>query len=325
MLVVASHRGQLTRLLPLVVALGLALGACNGSTAGGAPSPGTDGTPPPASPAFPVTVTDDDGIAVTLSSAPQRIVTFAPSDTEILFAIGEGPKVVAVSGSFDDYPAEARTLPHVGGQSGVEPNIESVVALHPDLLLTFGGRQDWKTTLRNLGIPVFSVDSTSLPDLFSDILTVGRVTGATSGASALVDRMRQRDLQIEQTVAAELRVTCFFEVYYPPLSTVGPGSFIFDLLRRAGCDPVTKDAGSPNPEWSGDQLVKHDPSAYLVGSAPGVSPEAIAKRPGFAALSAVKDGRVFVVDSDLVTRNGPRMIDGLQDLAASLYPAAFDG
>jgi iron complex transport system substrate-binding protein len=135
--------------------------------------------------------------------------------------------------------------------------------------------------------------------------------------------MRARDATVEHTVAAEPAVPCFFEVYDPPLSTVGPGSFIFDLLRRAGCDPVTKDAASAYPEWSVDQLVKDDPQVYLVGSAPGVSAAAIEKRPGFSAIAAVKAGRVEIVDSDLVTRNGPRMIDGLEALAKALHPDLF--
>ena len=327
MLVVSPLRGRTPRVLPSLLVLMVALGACGGSASvsTGAPSPAASRLSPSASAAFPVTVTDDDGVAVTLTSAPRRIVTFAPSDTEILFAIGEGAKVVGVSGSFDDYPAAARTVAHVGGENGVEPNIEAVVALQPDLLITFGGEQDWKTRLRDLGIPVFSVDSTSLEDLFADIASVGRITGAGPQASALVDRMRQRDLQIEQTVEVEPRMSCFFEVYYPPLSSVGPGSFIFDLLHRAGCDPVTAGADSAYPQWSVDQLVKDDPAVYFVGSAPGVSAGNIGRRPGFAALSAVNGGRVFVVDSDLVTRNGPRMIDGLQALAAALYPQDFDG
>ncbi len=308
-----------------LVALALVLAGCAPSsrTESGPSTPSVAAPSSSPAPAFPVTLTDDDGVAVTMPRAPARIVTFAPSDTEILFALGEGAKVVGVSGSFDDYPAAARAIAHIGGESGVEPNLEKVVALHPDLLVTFGGKQDWKTRIRDAGIPVFSVDSTSLDDLFHDIDTVGRLTGAVGQAQALVASMRARDATVEHTVAGEAPVPCFFEVYYPPLSTVGPGSFIFDLLQRAGCEPVTKGATSAYPEWSVDQLVEDDPQVYLVGSAPGVSASAIAKRPGFSAITAVKDGHIEIVDSDLVTRNGPRMIDGLEALAKALHPSLF--
>jgi iron complex transport system substrate-binding protein len=328
MQVARRHRGRSARASFLVslAALALAVAGCAhaSSTASGPSSPlaSTAVASSPAS-AFPVTLSDDDGVAVTMAREPARIVTFAPSDTEILFALGEGAKVVGVSGSFDDYPAAAQAIAHVGGENGVEPNLEKVVALHPDLLVTFGGKQDWKTRIREAGIPVFSIDSTSLDDLFHDIDTVGRLTGAVAQAQTLVASMRARDATVEHTVAAEAPVSCFFEVYYPPLSTVGPGSFIFDLLRRAGCDPVTKDATSAYPEWSVDQLVKDDPQVYLVGSAPGVSAAAIARRPGFSAIAAVKGGRIEIVDSDLVTRNGPRMIDGLEALAKALHPDLF--
>jgi iron complex transport system substrate-binding protein len=303
--------------LALLVALGT---ACASAT----PAVSTSGSPSAVSPtpAFPVTVTDDDGVSVTLSAAPRRIVTFAPSDTEILFAVGAGDRVVGVSGSFDDYPAAAAAIEHVGGEGGVEPNVEKVVSLHPDLFLTYAGSQDWKGKLRSLGIPVFAVDSSSLDDLFHDIGNVGRLVGEGAGATKLVASMRARDQQVEQGVAGQPAVSCFFEVYYPPLSTVGPGTFIFDLLRRAGCDPVTKDASSPYPQWSVDELVKEDPQVYLVGSAPGISAAAIAHRPGFGSIAAVKGGRVVVVDSDLVTRNGPRMIDGLEALARALHPGS---
>ncbi len=237
-----------------------------------------------------------------------------------LFALGLGSRVVGVSGSFDHYPAAASKIQHIGGSSGIEPNVEKVVALHPDVLITYGGGQAWKTKLRNLDVPVFSVDSADFDDMLHDIDTVGTLTGTEPAALGLTTSMRKRAAAIQAAVSQEPAVTCFFEVYYPPLSTVGPGSFIYDLLQRAGCDPVTKDAKSAYPEWSADRLIQDDPEVYLVGSAPGVSAAAIAKRPGFGSIGAVKDGKVFVIDSDLVTRNGPRIVDGLSALANALHP-----
>jgi iron complex transport system substrate-binding protein len=127
-------------------------------------------------------------------------------------------------------------------------------------------------------------------------------------------------------VASEPSVSCFYEVYDPPLYTVGPGSFIFDLLRLAGCDPVTAGASSAYPQWSVEKLVREQPEVYLVDSdSTGTSLPAIARRAGFGALDAVAAGRVAVIDSDLVSRPGPRVIDGLAELAKAVHPDAFAG
>lgn len=314
-------------LLLAVLLLGSATAACAGGSAGAGV-----GTPPAsaparssAGPAFPMTVTDDDGVRVTIPAPPRRIITFAPSLTEVVFALGLGSRLVGVSGSYDDYPPAARAITHVGGagQYGVDPNIEKVVSLHPDLFLAIEGGDAWKARLRALGIPVFTLDSTSLADTLHDIRTVGEVTGTLPAAVALTDRMQQQASAIEAKVATEPAVSCFFEVAYPPLYTVGPGSFVYGMLRDAGCDPVTAGATTAYPQWSVEALVKESPDVYVVGSAPGVTAAGVGRRPGFDALRAVADGRVVVVSSTLVTRQGPRVVQGLLLLAKALHPDLF--
>jgi iron complex transport system substrate-binding protein len=275
--------------------------------------------------AFPMTITDDDGVPVRIDAPPGRIVTFAPSVTEIVFALGAGDRLVGVSGSYDDYPAAAKNIPEIGGAGdfGVEPNLERVVSLRPDLFLTIEGGDQWKKRLRGLGVDVFTIDSVSLEDTFHDIETVGRLTGTTDAAERLVERMRAEDREIEAKVAGEPPVSCFFEVFYPPLTTVGPDTFIADLLRRAGCDSVSANARSDYPVWSVDDLVREDPKVFLVSSESGGTAAAVAARPGFAAIAAVMQGRVVLLDSDLVSRPGPRIVDGLRELAEALHPEAF--
>jgi iron complex transport system substrate-binding protein len=307
-------------LAPALAALVVVTAACTqdaeappeDSTAG-APSPSVTGSP------FPVDLVDDDGIEVTIAAEPQRIVTFAPSMTEIVFALGLGDRLVGVSGPFDDYPAEARDVEQVGGAGdfGVDPNIEAVVALEPDLFLTISGGDAWKAELRDLGVPVVTLNATDFADLLDDIATVGVVTGAAEQAQTLADDMAAR----AEAVAAQAteRVTCFFEVYYPPLTTVGPNTFVYDLLERAGCDPVTADAASDYPEWSVEDLVADGPQVYLATPESAESAEVVADRPGFDGIPAVADGSVVLVDGDLVTRPGPRVVDGLEQLATSLH------
>jgi cobalamin transport system substrate-binding protein len=304
--------------------LALVVAACTSSSS--PPSTTSSPTASASSPAtdFPVTVVDDDGVSVTIPARPSRIITFAPSNTEIVFALGLGDDLVGVSGTFDDYPPAAKDIQQVGGagEFGEKPNVEKVVALQPDLFLTISGGDDWKQRLRDLGVPVFTINATDLTDLLGDIRTVGKITGAAERAEALAGDMTAQDASIEARVAAEAPVSCFFEAFYPPLTSVGPNTFIFDLLRRAGCDPVSAGAKSDYPEWSIDQLVADGPAFYLVASESGVSPEAVAKRPGFSAIDAVVQGHVYLVDSDLISRPGPRVVDGLLSLAEILHPGS---
>lgn len=301
----------------LLMALALLGAACSQT----APSPSSSVSPTSGGleSSFPITVTDDDGIEVTIPAEPERIVTFAPSLTEIVYALGLGDRLVGVSGPYDDYPPEATRIEQVGGagEFGVDPNVERVVALEPDLFLAIAGGDAWKAELRDLGVAVVTLNATDLEDLLADIETVGRITGATSEAAALVEDMAARAEAVE--AAATERVSCFFEVYYPPLTTVGPNTFLYDLLERAGCDPVTADAASDYPEWSVEDLVAEAPQVYLATPESAKSPAAVARRPGFEAIRAVADGRVVLVDGDLVTRPGPRIVDGLELLAQALH------
>lgn len=308
-----------------LLALTLVFAACGGGGASAPVSPGSSGTSETPSGSFPVTIPDDDGVSVTLDAAPQRIITFAPSATEIVYALGLGDQLVGVSGTYDDYPAAAKQVQEVGGAGdfGVDPNIETVVSLEPDLLLTIKGGDAWKSRLRELGVPVFTIDATDLEDLLYDIGTVGRLTGTVEAADALTAQMGAEAQRIEEAVVGEARVSCFFEVYYPPLTTVGPGTFISDLLDRGGCDSTSASAKSDYPEWSVDDLVRTSPDVYLVSSESGVSPDSVAKRPGFDAIDAVASGNVVLIDSDLVSRPGPRIVGGLRLLAEALHPNAF--
>jgi iron complex transport system substrate-binding protein len=306
---------------------GSTTGATTAPTTGATTAPTTASSPPPTGEAFPLTITDDDGVKVTLDHPPTRIVTFAPSATEVLFALGLGKDVVGVSGKFDDYPAAARSITEVGGagEFGVDPNIEKVVSLNPDLVLTIEGGDQWKAQLRHLGIPVFTTNSTNLDDVLHDIRTVGQVTDTVPRADALTSHMAAEAQAIDTAVSSEPDVSCFFEVSFNPLYTVGPGSFIYDLLQRAGCDPVTSKAKNAYPQWSVEDLVRDDPSVYLVSSESGGTVADVDGRPGYDALSAVQHHHVYLVNSDLVSRAGPRVVDGLSALAHALHPDAFGG
>ena len=315
-------------LLFLVLVLVAACGGAtptssDGATATTGPTGPTGAAVPETS--FPVTITDDDGVSVTIESEPRRIVTFAPSATEIVFALGLGDRLVGVSGPFDDYPAEATEIERVGGAAdfGVEPNVEQVVALEPDLFLTIKGGDRWKGRLRELGVPVVTLDATDLDDLLGDIEVAGRITGAAAEAEALVADLGSQAGEVEAALSGVDPVSCFYETFYPPLYTVGPGTFIYDLLERAGCDPVTSSSDQQYPQWSVEDLVDHGPDVYLVSSESGATPKAVTRRAGFEAIAAVEAGRVVAIESDLAERPGPRIVQGLRLIAQALHPEAF--
>jgi cobalamin transport system substrate-binding protein len=303
-----------------LLALALTLAGCAGGSSVSDHPPSVGG--PSATTAYPLTIRDDDGASVTIDHQPQRIVTFAPSMTEIVFALGLGDRVVGVAGAYDDYPPQAGSIDQVGGAGnfGVDPNVEKVVALQPDLFLTIAGGDQWKQRLRDLGVPVVTYNATDLADLLLDIDAIGRIAGVPKVAQSVTARMGERAEAVAQQVQAEGRVTCFFEVYYPPLQTVGPGTFIYDLLERAGCDPVTAAAKTDYPHWSVDELVAHPPQVYLATPESAKSVAAIARRPAFGDIPAIANGDVALIDSDLVTRPGPRVIDGIEQLAVALHP-----
>jgi iron complex transport system substrate-binding protein len=275
--------------------------------------------------AFPLTLTDDEGVAVTLQSEPERIVTWAPALTEVVFAVDRGDRLVGVSGTFDDFPPEAEAIEQVGG-SNFEPNVEKVVALDADLVLDgFGGGETWKTGLRAQGIPVFTVMATGYDDAVHDIRTVGRLTGAADAGEAVAAKLEEATRSVEMQLQGRPDVSCFYEVGFEGgFFTVGPGSFIYDLLEKAGCAPVTSDATEPFPQWSVEALVEDDPDVYLASSdSVGGAAESIGDRPGFASLTAIHEGRVGVIDADLLDRPGPRLGQGLMELAQALHPEVF--
>ena len=264
---------------------------------------------------FPLTMTDDEGEEVSLDVAPERIVTFAPSHTEIVFELGLGDRLVGVSGPFDDYPAEASSIEAIAGRSGVEPNIETVVSLQPDILLTAFIGGEWKQRLRELDIPVFTTLAASFEDSVADIETIGRLLGADDEASALADGIESDAASVQASIEAAEPVTCFLDL--SDLFTVGPGSLEFDLMQRAGCDPITATADDPYPQWSLEQLVQDDPDVYLV--AEGVPVDRVAGQEGIRDLTAVRGGRIHEVNADLISRPGPRVAQGIEELAALLH------
>ncbi|GAB4274721.1 MAG: ABC transporter substrate-binding protein [Coriobacteriia bacterium] len=269
--------------------------------------------------AFPVTVTDDLGREVTVDSEPQRIVSLAPANTEILYGLGLLDRVVGVT-SFDDYPPEVADLPKVGDFVG--PNVEAVAALEPDLVLATGGvQQDVIEQIEGTGATVIAVDPQSVEGLYESIRTVGAVTGVSEAADALVVSMQEDIAAVQSELQGVLPVTVFVEIAQDPLFTAGRGTLIDELITLAGGTNVVKDEGYVG--YSVEQLLEDDPEFYLATLGSMSDPAALQDRPGYGELSAVKNGNVGILTDNLVSRPGPRITEGIREIAGILHPDVF--
>ena len=276
----------------------------------------------------PITLSDGLGRTVTLNGPAQRIVSLAPSNTEILFAVGAGTQV-AGRDEASDYPDEALSLPTVGGWSGF--STESIVALQPDLVLAGGiNTPELVASLESLGLRVYFLPNpATIEEMYANLETMGLLTGHEVETAALVKALKVRVAAVDEKIAA---VTERPSVYYEldatdPTKpyTAGPGSFVDLLIRRAGGANVGAQLQGQWVQISLEELLILDPDMILLGDALyGETPEKVAARPGWEVLSAVQDGRIYPFDDTLVSRPGPRLVDALEAMARFLHPGLFE-
>jgi iron complex transport system substrate-binding protein len=294
--------------------------ALAGQAACGSGGTATTSSPSATAPS-PITFTDDAGKPVTLKAPATRVVSLAPANTEIAFAIGAGDKLVAGT-SYDDYPAAAKALPKIGDFAN--PSVEKIVSMRPDLVLAAGGIQaGLRSKLENLGVQVYVVDPTTLEQTMVDLQNLGDLMGTSAQAGALVQKMKTEITAVTDKVASLPKPTVFFEVYPKPLMTTGTGTFIDDLITLAGGINIAASAGSGYLNFSSEVLFKDNPDVYIAPIGSQADPGQIAQRPGYNQLKAVRDKRVFTIADDLVVRPGPRLVQGLRALARMFHPGAF--
>lgn len=309
-----GRRGRALLALALVAAVVLAMLA---GCAGEQQQPEEEGPPAEAS-AFPVTVTDDAGREVTIEARPERIVSLAPANTETVAALGGLDRLVGVT-TYCDYPPEVAELEKVG--DFMQPNLESIAALDPDVVLvTTGVQTEVIGQLEDLGASVVAIDPQTLDELYVSIETIGAVMGESEVAEELVSSMQIQIDQIGEQVESA-PVTCFLEIAQDPLFTVGSGTLLNELIERAGGENVVTEEGYV--AYSVEQLVAADPGVYLATKGSMSTPTDISGRPGYERLTAVSEGRVFLLDDNLVSRPGPRVVEGMRQIAEALHPDVF--
>lgn len=286
-------------------------------------------TPKPQVSPTPLTVTDGLGRSVTLPSYPQRIVSMAPSNTEILYAIGAGDRIVGRD-EFSDYPPEAKNLPSVGGGFG-DYNNEAIVQLKPDLVLAAEiNTPEQVKALEDLGITVYLLSNpTTLDEMFSNLTTVAELTGNQSEAQTLVASLQERVKAVnEKIMPLSYRPSVFYELDATDPNapyTAGSDTFVNTLIDMAGGFNVASDLAGQYLPMSSEEILVRNPSVIILGdSAYGVTVEDVKARPGWSQIAAVMNDQIFTFDDNLVSRPGPRLVDGLEELVKLLHPGLIN-
>jgi iron complex transport system substrate-binding protein len=277
-----------------------------------------------ASPAIAKTLTDQLGHRVTLPHTPQRIISLAPSITEIIFAVGQEHRLRGVS-RFSDYPLAAAMLPKVG--SYTQPDLERIVALNPDLCIATkdGNPKRVIDRLRSLNIPVYAVDPRNLDTVMSTILDIGTLLDASERAKALVESMRQKVETIKSVIKkARSQPLVFFQIGISPIVSIGTDSFINELIVLAGGKNVA--AGDiAYPRFSREQVLAFSPEVIIITSmARDVFFEKVkADWNRWPNIPAVRNQRIHLVDSNVFDRPSPRLVAALEVLAKLIHPELF--
>jgi len=271
---------------------------------------------------FPIAVTDETGNFVTMNAEPQCIVSLAPSHTEILCALGLGDRLVGVT-TYCNFPPDVADKPRVGGFSDVD--LEQVVGLSPDLVLASTIHlTEVVPRLEELGITVFVVNPPTVLAVLDSILTIGFITGQARTAAALVAKMQERIDVVLEAIEGTTKPEVFWELG-PELYTAGPGSFIDDLITLSGGANVVADVQSQWPQLSVEAIIMKDPEIVVLADHNyGETAEMVAARPGWADVTAVKEGRVVeLTNDDIFSRPGPRIAEALEFLARVFHPDRF--
>ena len=278
-------------------------------------------------PSLPATFVDDMGREITIDKIPQRIVSHVPGITEILYALGLEEKVVGVS-EYCDYPPQAKQKENVGGFW--DPSIEKIVALDPDLVFTMGSVEQLMTQLDQLEITYIVLQPEDIDGVLKDIELVGKVTGVEKKAEELIKDMQERMLDVSARVEGAPRPKVFYIIEATDLTlpwTAGPGSFIDSLITMAGGENIAAEAQGAWVQFNIEAVVDSDPEIIILPTKHGTAftpPEALKGHPAWGGTTAVKQGKIFTIDDDLVSRYGPRIILGLEEMAKIIHPELFE-
>jgi iron complex transport system substrate-binding protein len=274
---------------------------------------------------------DDRGYSLTLTSPPERIVSLAPSNTEILFAVGAGDKVVGLT-NYCDYPYNFTAWIEAGNMTSIgsfqNPSVEPIVSLDPDLVLASKQSLDATENLRNLGINVLVLDAKNISNVLQDILLVGRATNHYSEAVEVESELGQKiDAISSQAMDATSTPKVYHEIY--PLRSAGPDTFIDELITLAGGINIFHDAATRYPSVSSEAVIEKNPDimvfpdSYMGREQFSETLEDVKNRAGWDLINAVQNNQVYEINADIISRSCPRLAEALEILAQMIHPEIF--
>jgi len=279
----------------------------------------------PGSECFAAVFLDEVGRKVEVQTPPQRIVSVAPSVTEALFAIGLAEKVVGVS-SFCNYPPEALEKEKVGGY--ITPSLEKIVALRPDLVIGIaeGDLRTFVDKLAVLKVPVYITNPRNVLEAMTSIQKIGEVAFSAQPAQKIFREMQEKVREIQIRVQGRPWLRVLHILNFDPLLSAGKGTFVDDLIRLGGGRNVAENAQGRYPRFSLEEVLVQDPEVILLASMKSKDPlpEQRQRWARWKTITAVRQGRIYVLDSDLIHRPSPRIVDGLEQVARAIHPEAFE-
>jgi iron complex transport system substrate-binding protein len=263
-------------------------------------------------------VTDDLGRVVTVPVKITRVVSTAPSVTENVFAVGAGDRLIGVT-TFCNYPEEAKSIAKIGDT--LNPNIETIVALKPDVVLVSSASQleNFAQVLADNSIAVYVTDPATLDDVFKNIKRLGDLFGTQERVEQMLPDLKRRVGEIWAKVRDERKVRVFVQISREPLFTIGKDSFLNNVIIKAGGESVTADVASAYPKLNPEAAMAMMPDAIIISE----SPDNRSPNDAFRNSPAVRNGRIYKVNADLVARPGPRLVDAMEQIAKDLHPEKF--
>jgi ABC-type Fe3+-hydroxamate transport system substrate-binding protein len=264
------------------------------------------------------TLTDEMGRKVVVPDHPHRVICLMPTVTDTVFALGAGDDVVAIS-DYTKYPAAALKKPSVGDL--INPSIETILSLHPDLVIGTQPKGPMEVTdqLERAGIPIFLVSPHGIAGIFHSIESVGMALNRTPQADALVQRLQQRVDAVRARTKNLPAPRVFMPIWYDPITTIGKNAFITEVIEAAGGRSVTDDLSTEWPQISMEVVLERAPDALLLVRGGKTTLQVLQDRPGWSSMTAIKARHAYYVD-DRINFASPVAIDALEDLAKQFHP-----
>ena len=267
------------------------------------------------------TVTDDIGREVNIKRSPQRIVSLAPGITETLYALNLDDKIAGVT-TFCDWPPAARTKPQIGGFTN--PSIEKIVSLKPDLIIATadGNRKDTVRQLERIGLPVYVTNPSDTSGILRSILHIGEITNREKDARKLVEKLQKRLNNITAQINRKSKPRVFFQIGLEPVITAGKGTLINEVIERAGGVNVAGRDTARYPRYSAEGIMAGSPDIILFAPMARDKEFAAGKIfwQKFRGIPAVDNNRIYPIDTDLISRASPRIVDAIEKMALIFHP-----